>query len=58
MVKDMLEVEVMCLNKNVFSSLVILVKKKDKSQRMVLDYSEFNQLYLKISFSFLPLINY
>jgi hypothetical protein len=56
--KDMLEVEIMCLNKNVFSSLVILVKKKDKSQRMVLDYREFNKLCLKISFSFLPLINY
>ena len=56
--KDMLEVEIMRLNKNVFSSLVILVKKKDKSRRMVLDYREFNKLRLKISFSFLPLINY
>jgi hypothetical protein len=56
--KDMLEVEIMCLNKNVFSSLVILVKKKDKSRRMVLDYREFIKLHLKISFSFLPLINY
>jgi hypothetical protein len=56
--KDMLEVEIMRLNKNVFSSLVILVKKKDKSQRMVLDYREFNKLRLKIWFSFLPLINY
>jgi hypothetical protein len=56
--KDILEVEIMHLNKNVFSSLVILVKKKDKSQRMVLDYREFNKLHLKISFSLLPLINY